>query len=102
MPEIICLIDWYDAPDKDIIVMKLPPDVQILSRFVKKFGFLTEKTARCIMRQVLQAALACTERGVFHRDSKLENMLINKKSMVRLRHRCVLSARIEHQRELLR
>lgn len=80
-PEIIGLIDWYDEPDKYIIVMERPPDFKTLSRFMKRFGFLAEEKACCIMHQVVQAALACTERGVFHRDIKLENLLINKKSM---------------------
>ncbi|KAI7811311.1 putative serine/threonine-protein kinase pim-2-like [Triplophysa rosa] len=80
-PEIIGLIDWYDEPDRYIIVMERPPGFKTLSRFVKKFGYITEETAHCIMRQVVQAVLVCTERGVFHRDIKLENLLINKKTM---------------------
>ncbi|XP_056593325.1 serine/threonine-protein kinase pim-3-like [Triplophysa dalaica] len=80
-PEIIGLIAWYDEPDKNIIVMERPPDFKTLSRFMERFGFLAEEKACCIMRQVVQAALVCTERGVFHRDIKLENLLINKKSM---------------------
>ncbi|RXN03329.1 serine threonine- kinase pim-2-like protein [Labeo rohita] len=40
-------------------------------------GFLSEDTARSIMAQATKAAHMCCQRGVFHRDIKMENLLVN-------------------------
>lgn len=45
--------------------------------FMKLRQRLDEKMARHVMLQVIHAANICCERGVFHRDIKLENLLVN-------------------------
>ncbi len=44
-------------------------------------GMLSENIARFIMVQATRAAHMCILRGVFHRDIKLDNLLINPESL---------------------
>lgn len=53
-----------------------------LRNFVKLHGErLDEETARKVMQQVTEAANVCIKRGVFHRDIKMENLLLNQDTM---------------------
>ncbi|KAL1271503.1 hypothetical protein QQF64_030519 [Cirrhinus molitorella] len=77
MPQIIKLLDWQDDPDHYVMVLERPmPSMSLLS-FMKPRRRLVEGMARHFMRQVIEAAKICCERGVFHRDIKLENLLVN-------------------------
>ncbi|KAK9969137.1 hypothetical protein ABG768_027337 [Culter alburnus] len=78
VPQIIKLLDWQDDPDHYIMAMERPiPCTNMLSFIKLQGGRLDERTARHVMQQVIHAANVCCERGVFHRDIKLENVLIN-------------------------
>lgn len=44
-------------------------------------GILKEETARFIMAQATMAAHICCQRGVFHRDIKLENLPMNPETL---------------------
>ncbi|XP_051755370.1 serine/threonine-protein kinase pim-2-like [Ctenopharyngodon idella] len=78
VPEIIELLDWQDQPDQYIMVLERPSHCQDLCGFLeRRGGTLNEDTARYIMTQATMAADMCCCRGVFHRDIKLENLLIN-------------------------
>ncbi|XP_016122919.1 serine/threonine-protein kinase pim-2-like [Sinocyclocheilus grahami] len=78
VPQIIELLDWEDDTDHYVMVMERPvPCVDLFSFVDHHGGSLDEGTARNIMRQVTDAAKTCCERGVFHRDLKLENLLVN-------------------------
>lgn len=50
--------------------------------YISKQEFLTEKIAKRIFRQVLDATLHCEEKGVFHRDIKDENIILDLKNKV--------------------
>ncbi|XP_048009425.1 serine/threonine-protein kinase pim-2-like [Megalobrama amblycephala] len=64
------------------MVMEWPsPCTDLLSFMDVQGGSLDEKTARHVMRQVIQTANICCERGVFHRDVKPENLLVNPDTM---------------------
>ncbi|RXN20305.1 serine threonine- kinase pim-2-like protein [Labeo rohita] len=77
-PEIIQLLDWQDQPEYYIMVMERPSPCEELWDYLKRHGgILKEETARFIMAQATMAAHICCLRGVFHRDIKLENLLIN-------------------------
>uniref|UniRef100_A0A8C2C8A9 non-specific serine/threonine protein kinase n=1 Tax=Cyprinus carpio TaxID=7962 RepID=A0A8C2C8A9_CYPCA len=81
-PEIIKILDWEDNEDHFIMVMERPMPCMDLKSFVKLHGeSLDEGTARNIMRQVIEAANVCVKRGVFHRDIKMENLLVNQDTM---------------------
>uniref|UniRef100_A0A673NDT1 Serine/threonine-protein kinase n=1 Tax=Sinocyclocheilus rhinocerous TaxID=307959 RepID=A0A673NDT1_9TELE len=82
VPQIIELLDWEDDTDHYVMVMERPvPCVDLFSFVDHHGGSLDEGTARNIMRQVIDAAKTCCERGVFHRDLKLENLLVNQDTM---------------------
>ncbi|XP_052417194.1 serine/threonine-protein kinase pim-2-like [Carassius gibelio] len=77
-PEIITLLDWQDQPQRYILVMERPSPCKDLWDYVMlQGGFLNEDIARFIMAQATKAAHTCCQRGVFHRDIKLENLLIH-------------------------
>ncbi|KAL1259397.1 hypothetical protein QQF64_009974 [Cirrhinus molitorella] len=81
-PQIIKLLDWEDNEDHYIMVMERPMPCIDLKGFVKLHGeSLDEGTARKVMWQVIEAANVCVKRGVFHRDIKMENLLVNQDTM---------------------
>lgn len=82
VPQIIKLLDWEDNHDHYMMVMERPMPCMDLFRFIKHHGgHLDEKTGRHIMCQAIHAVSVCCDRGVFHRDIKLENILVNPDTM---------------------
>ncbi|XP_042576032.1 serine/threonine-protein kinase pim-2-like isoform X2 [Cyprinus carpio] len=79
--QIIKLLDWEDDTEHYVMVMECPVPCVDLFSFVEHRGSLDEGMARNIMRQVTDAAKTCCDRGVFHRDIKLENILVNQDTM---------------------
>ncbi|XP_026087069.1 serine/threonine-protein kinase pim-2-like [Carassius auratus] len=79
--QIIKLLDWEDDTDHYVIVMERPVPCVDLFTFVDDEEKLDEGIARNIMRQIIDAAQTCCDRGVFHRDIKLENILVNQDTM---------------------
>ncbi|KAA0723827.1 Serine/threonine-protein kinase pim-1 [Triplophysa tibetana] len=78
VPVIIQLLDWQDNPDQIIMVLERPSPCEDVRSFVKhNGGTVTEVIARTIFRQAAEAAQVCCKRGVFHRDIKKQNLLIN-------------------------
>ncbi|XP_077065311.1 uncharacterized protein pimr108 [Siphateles boraxobius] len=81
VPEIIQLLDWQDQHDYYIMVLERPSPCEDLFGFTERHGGSIDEGLACvIMRQATQAAYMCCLRGVLHRDIKLENLLINKKT----------------------
>ena len=75
---VIQLIEWFDEPDRYILILERPDPCKSLDSFLQDCGgYVTEDMARGIMWQSVVAALQCSKRGVLHRDIKLENLLIN-------------------------
>ncbi|KAL7875023.1 hypothetical protein SRHO_G00059930 [Serrasalmus rhombeus] len=75
---IIQLIEWFDEPDRYILILERPDPCKSLDSFLQDYGgYVTEHMARDIMWQSVVAAFQCSKRGVLHRDIKLENLLIN-------------------------
>ncbi|XP_017579961.2 serine/threonine-protein kinase pim-1-like [Pygocentrus nattereri] len=75
---IIQLIEWFDEPDRYILILERPDPCKSLDSFLQDYGgYVTEDMARDIMWQSVAAAFQCSKRGVMHRDIKLENLLIN-------------------------
>ncbi|RXN36657.1 serine threonine- kinase pim-2-like protein [Labeo rohita] len=82
IPQIIKLLDWVDDKDYYVMVIERPMPCMDLFSFVEFHGGkLDEGTARIIMRQAIDAAQTCCKRGVFHRDIKLENLLVKQDTM---------------------
>ncbi|XP_072536801.1 serine/threonine-protein kinase pim-1-like [Salminus brasiliensis] len=75
---IIKLIDWFDEPERYILILERPHPCMDLDAFIDNFGgSITEDMARNLMIQAVGAAKNCHKRGVLHRDIKTENFLIN-------------------------
>lgn len=76
VPEIIELLDWQDQQDHYIMILERPSPCVDLFDFMS-LGTISERQAKKIMEQATMAGLMCCRRGVFHRDIKLENLLVN-------------------------
>ncbi|KAL6485206.1 hypothetical protein MHYP_G00072510 [Metynnis hypsauchen] len=75
---IIQLIEWFDEPERYILILERPDPCMDFRRFLKNHGnCMDEETARAIMIQVVEAVSQCRMRGVLHRDIKERNLLIN-------------------------
>ncbi|XP_043102812.1 serine/threonine-protein kinase pim-2-like [Puntigrus tetrazona] len=82
VPQIIQLLDWYEAPKEYVLILERPMPCEDMDSFLKRHqGRVEERSARVVMRQVVAAAVICCRRGVFHRDIKLENLLINRNTL---------------------
>ncbi|XP_056119577.1 serine/threonine-protein kinase pim-2-like [Rhinichthys klamathensis goyatoka] len=82
VPQIIKLLDWYETPEEYVLVLERPTPCEDLRCFLlQNGGKMKESTARVVMRQVVTAARICSERGIFHSDIKLENLLINRNTL---------------------
>ncbi|CAB1436700.1 unnamed protein product [Pleuronectes platessa] len=77
----VSLLDWYDLKQEVLLVMERPVDSTDLLQLIKKnCGPLAENHAQIIMKQLLDAAIDLKAKGIFHRDLKLENILIEPSS----------------------
>ncbi|XP_056327102.1 serine/threonine-protein kinase pim-1-like [Danio aesculapii] len=77
-PNIIQLLDWQVFKNHYVMVMERPTPSMDLEAFLQlSGGVLSEQTAQTIMWQAVYAANVCCYRGVFHRDIKLQNLLVN-------------------------
>ncbi|XP_072525617.1 serine/threonine-protein kinase pim-2-like [Salminus brasiliensis] len=75
---VVKLIEWFDEPERYILVLERPDPCQDLQSLIDQWGgSVSEEIARDIMLQTVEAARTCQKRGVLHRDIKLENFLIN-------------------------
>ncbi|KAG1931968.1 serine/threonine-protein kinase pim-2-like [Pimephales promelas] len=80
---IIKLLDWQDHLDQYIMVLERPsPCMDMHGFWLRSRGRFSEKLARHFMRQVIVAAALCCSRGVLHRDIKMQNLLVNTKTLV--------------------
>ncbi|XP_029955977.1 serine/threonine-protein kinase pim-1-like [Salarias fasciatus] len=73
----VALLDVYDLGLEQVLVMERPDPCQDLLRYLKAHnGLLQEGHAKVIVKQLLAAAAELERHNVFHRDIKLENILI--------------------------
>ncbi|XP_072301486.1 serine/threonine-protein kinase pim-1-like [Eucyclogobius newberryi] len=72
------LLDWYDLGSEIVLVMERPEPCLDLLTYITDRG--TEKVdtedVRCIFRQLVETAIEMKAKGVFHRDIKPDNVLI--------------------------
>ncbi|KAM4733337.1 serine/threonine-protein kinase pim-2-like [Anableps anableps] len=73
----VTLLDWYCLDQKLVLVMERPPISLDLAQYIdSRGGRLQEDQARALMNQLVNAAMEMYNKGVFHRDLKLENTLV--------------------------
>jgi len=74
---VVHLIAYYEQPDCFLIVMERPTPSEDLFDYITRRGALPEPEACNILRQTIATLSAVHDAGVFHRDIKDENMLID-------------------------
>ncbi|XP_030578799.1 serine/threonine-protein kinase pim-3-like isoform X2 [Archocentrus centrarchus] len=73
----VSLLDWFDLRKELILVMERPvPAVDLWEYIEENGGTLTEETAKAILKQLIEAAKELEDKNIFHRDIKIENILI--------------------------
>ena len=81
-PHIVHMLDWFDQPEQFILIMEYPHPCETLLKFsLRNGGFLDEPVARGLMRQAVLAAKHCIDHGIFHKDIKTDNILVNTETL---------------------
>ncbi|KAF8372798.1 hypothetical protein PRIPAC_79227 [Pristionchus pacificus] len=75
---VINVIDWFERQDGYLIVMERLPNCCDLFDYISQEGPLSESVARKIFKQVVDAVMECKKLGIYHRDIKDENIIIDK------------------------
>ena len=81
---VIKLLDFFQLEEGSVYIMQLPDNCRTLLKYISDKHPVTELDARNIINQLLQTLSGCHSKGVFHRDVKLENILIDKYGKVYL------------------
>ncbi|EFO20879.2 CAMK/PIM protein kinase [Loa loa] len=78
VPGVVQLIDWFANSKGFLIVMERPEQCLDLFDLISVYGYLDEDVARSIFVQILNTTcLLYSTYGIFHRDIKDENIIIN-------------------------
>ena len=77
---VIKLLDYFETQDKFYVVMERPEKYIDLFDYITQKGTVSERSARYLFRQVVEAVQYCLSQGVLHGDIKDENILIDLKS----------------------
>ncbi|XP_076007828.1 serine/threonine-protein kinase pim-3-like [Genypterus blacodes] len=79
----VSLVDWLHLDDELILVMERPdPCIDLCNYCLQRGGNLKEEEAVVIVKQLLDATMELQSKNVFHRDIKLENLLLDTSSAV--------------------
>lgn len=72
------MLDWFEEENQYILILEYPQPCKDLLKFVVSNGLrMNESQARELMYQAVLGTKHCFDRGIFHRDIKLNNFLIN-------------------------
>ncbi|TDH05287.1 hypothetical protein EPR50_G00141170 [Perca flavescens] len=73
----VSLLDWYDLNQELILVLERPvPSKDLLNYIEDNGGSLPEEQTKIILTQLVDAAIELENHCIFHRDIKVENILI--------------------------
>lgn len=82
-PHICQLYEVFNTPSCYYLVCEAAENGDLLE-FINNHGFFKEKQARRIFLQLISAIDHCHSLGIVHRDLKLENILLDKDSNIKL------------------
>lgn len=74
------MVDYFEDHDSFYIVMERPEKYIDLFDYISEKRIMSERSARFLFRQVVEAIQYCMSVGVLHRDVKDENILIDLKT----------------------
>ena len=74
------MLDYFEDANNFYIVMERPEKYIDLFDYISQKGTVSERSARYLFRQTVEAVQYCLSMGVVHRDVKDENILIDLKS----------------------
>ena len=74
---VIKLHDFVELEDYFVYVMERPRSCKELYKHIEENEKMDENTARIFFRQIVETVIACHKKGVFHRDIKSDNILID-------------------------
>ena len=78
---VCALLDWYERRTSWVLVLERDEHSIDLFELSSQYGALGEDAARVILRQVVQTSLQLAKSGVFHRDLKDENIMVNTRTL---------------------
>ena len=76
-PNVIKLLDYFEHAQAYVMVLERPKYHKDLFDYITEKRRLDENEARNIFRQVVEAVIYCEAKGIFHRDIKDENILLD-------------------------
>ncbi|KAK2875603.1 hypothetical protein Q8A73_024031 [Channa argus] len=80
---VVTLLDWCDLHNELILVLERPvPCMELLDFIITRGYILQEHLAKEITKHLVDALLEVHSKSVFHRDIKLDNILIETSSDV--------------------
>jgi serine/threonine protein kinase len=82
LPHVLPLLEasLADSPTMGFYLITPYCDAQDLYSFVSKGGIRNEIQGKSVLVQIIKAVLACHSIGVYHRDLKMENILLKQKN----------------------
>ncbi|XP_070839577.1 serine/threonine-protein kinase pim-2-like [Chaetodon trifascialis] len=73
----VALLDWFDLDDELILILERPaPCMDLLDYTESRGSILRECEVKIITKQLVNAFIEIHSRGVFHRDIKMDNILV--------------------------
>ncbi|XP_027765402.1 serine/threonine-protein kinase pim-1-like [Empidonax traillii] len=74
---VIQLLEWFELPNRFLLVMEHPERSQDLSHLITAWRFLPEEMAWGLFHQVLKAVRHCSSCSVLHWDIKPQNIVLD-------------------------
>ncbi|XP_070817005.1 serine/threonine-protein kinase pim-2-like [Chaetodon trifascialis] len=72
----VALLDWYDLDCELILILERPVPCMNLNEYTDLRKYMPEHEVKIIVKQLINALIEIHSRGVFHRDIKPQNILI--------------------------